>query len=233
MMEKELIEYMSQFLTPQRLNLFCRILSQRTNYITVVLEDIFHSHNASAVLRSCDCFGIQDVHVIESRHKYDVNPDIALGASKWLSLYKYNKQEGGCARSVIEALKVKNYTILATLPDENAVPFEDVDVSKGPMALVFGGERSGVSEEVRSMADDFITIPMSGFTESLNISVAAAILLQHFSGLARRCANEWELNEQYRNAILLRWIRQSVKGADLIEKDFFRKHKNIRLSKSK
>ncbi|WP_462317574.1 TrmH family RNA methyltransferase [Marinilabilia sp.] len=229
-MEKELIEYLSQFLTPQRLSLFHRILSQRTNYITVVLEDVFHSHNTSAVLRSCDCFGVQDVHIIENRHEYDVNPEIALGASKWLTLHKYKNGKGDGSISALKRLKDNNYRVLATIPDENAIPFGDIDVSEGPIALVFGGERTGVSKEVQSMADELITIPMVGFTESLNISVAAAILLQHFAGQARSYGNEWELKEHYRNAILLSWIRQSIKRVDLIEKEFFRKHKKNRLS---
>lgn len=221
---------MSQFLTPQRLSLFHRILSKRTNYITVVLEDIFHSHNASAVLRSCDCFGVQDVHIIENRHEYDVNPDIALGASKWLTLHKYQNEKGDGSISALKRLKDKNYRILATMPDEHAIPYDEVDVSKGPLALVFGGERTGISKEVQSMADELITIPMVGFTESLNISVAAAILLQHFAGQVRSYGNEWELREHYRNAVLLRWIRQSVKRVDLIEKEFFRKYPKNRLS---
>ncbi|PWE00639.1 TrmH family RNA methyltransferase [Marinilabilia rubra] len=225
-MSKALIEYLSQFLTRQKRDLFNRVLSQRTNYITVVLEDIFHSHNASAVLRSCDCFGIQDVHLVENRHEYDVNPDIALGSSKWLTLHKYNEPGGGSTESALKTLKEKNYRILATLPGEDAVSFEEIDISKGPIALIFGGERSGVSEEVKSMADGFITIPMVGFTESLNISVAAAILLQHFSGQARIQVKGWELCEQYKDALLLRWIKQSVKRVDLIEKDFLRKYGN-------
>ena len=223
MKEEALIKYLSQFVTPERLALFNRVLSNRTNYITVVLEDIFHCHNASAVLRSCDCFGVQDVHIIENRHEYDVNPDIALGASKWLTLKKYNGEGSMNTSAAINALKKQNYRIMATLPDAKAISFEEVDLFKGPIALVFGGERTGISEEVRKCADGFITIPMVGFTESLNISVAAAILLQHFTGKARSYANKWELNENYKKTLLIKWIKQSVKSGDLIEKDFFQR----------
>lgn len=219
-MEKALIEFLSQFVTVPRLDLFKRVLAERTDYITVVLEDIFHSHNASAVLRSCDCFGVQEVHIVETRHTYNVNPDVALGASKWLTLHRYRDAEKNNSTRALLELKKQGYRIAATVPDKKAVSLHHFDLNGGPFALVFGGEKTGVSEEVRKMADCFVTIPMVGFTESLNISVAAAIMLQHFTEQIRKNINNRKLSEEKYNRILLDWIRESVKRVDIIEKDF-------------
>ncbi|MGQ1889726.1 TrmH family RNA methyltransferase [Thermophagus sp. OGC60D27] len=213
---------MSKFLTTERFQLFERVIDNRTNYLTVVLENIFHSHNASAVLRSCDCFGVQDVHIIDDDNNYEVNPDVALGASKWLSLHHYADRDGNTTQTVLSNLKKKNYRIIATVPDKTALPFYDLDICNGPVALILGNEKNGISDVVRNLADDFITIPMIGFTESLNISVAAAIMLQHFSTHIRKQldVSEWKINYKYRNQLLLAWMRKSIKKADLIEKAF-------------
>lgn len=222
-MEKALIEFLSQFVTVPRLDLFKRVLAERTDYITVVLEDIFHPHNASAVLRSCDCFGVQEVHIVETRHTYNVNPDVALGASKWLTLHRYRDAEKNNSTRALLELKKQGYRIAATVPDKKAVSLHQFDVTDGPFALVFGGEKTGVSEEVRKMADHFVTIPMVGFTESLNISVAAAILLQHFTEQIRKKTDRPQLSKEKYNRILLDWIRKSVKRVDIIEKEFLTK----------
>jgi tRNA (guanosine-2'-O-)-methyltransferase len=220
MMEKVLIEFLSQFVTSSRLELFKSVLEERTDYITVVLEDIFHPHNASAVLRSCDCFGVQDVHILENRHTYNVNPDVALGASKWLTLHRYHEAGKNNTTRALLDLKNQGYRIVATVPDRKAESLHSFDVHSGPFSLVFGGEKTGVSGEVRKMADHFVTIPMVGFTESLNISVAAAIMLQHFTEQIRKNIVNRKLSEDKYNRILLDWIRKSVKRVDIIEKNF-------------
>jgi len=226
-MEKELIRYLSAFLTPERFQLFEKVLEYRTNYLTVVIENIFKPHNISAVLRSCDCFGIQDIHIIDDGKNYEVNPDIALGAFKWLSIHKYSREAGNSSQFVLNELKKQKYRIFATVPDHKAVAFSEVDVSEGPIALVFGNEKEGISESTRELADGFITIPMVGFTESLNISVAAAIMLQHFSSHIRKYLDKsvWELDDDYREQLLLNWIRKTIKKAELIEKAFKKNQK--------
>lgn len=224
-MEKELIRYLSQFVSEKRISQFQKVLKHRTRYISVVLENIFHPHNASAVLRSCECFGVQDVHIIENRHTYQVNPDIALGSSKWLSLRRYNHPGSDNTKAALNQLKKEGVRILATVADEDAVPFFDIDISQGPVALVLGGEKSGISAEAKEMADQFVTIPMYGFTESLNVSVAAAILLQHFTNKMRKNIREdlWQLKEDEFDQLFLNWIRKTVKRAELLERSFAEK----------
>ncbi|MCD6556212.1 MAG: RNA methyltransferase [Bacteroidales bacterium] len=221
-MTEELISYLSKVITPERFSLFNKIIKDRTRYMTVVLEDIFQPHNASAVLRSCDCFGVQDVHIIENENEYKVNPDVALGSSKWLNLYKYNEAENNTL-STINALKRKEYRIIATTPHNDDVNLEDFDISKGKFALMFGSEQPGLSNIAMENADEFLKIPMFGFTESFNISVSAAVVLHHLSLKLRQSDIKFKLSEDEQNTIILEWLKQSIKKSDLIIEKFLTK----------
>ncbi len=221
-LQVDLIEFLSEHITEKRKKLFKKVILERTRYITVVLEDIFQPHNASAVLRSCDCFGVQDVHIIENRNKYTLNPDVAMGSSKWLNLNKYN-QEDNNTRSALRNLKSKGYRIVATSPHSDDVELYDLDLEKGKVAIVFGTELTGISEVVKEEADEFLRIPMYGFTESFNISVSAALVLQHLAHQIRKSGVEWELPAYEQNEVVLNWLRTSVKGAPLIEREFFKR----------
>ncbi|QGY42440.1 TrmH family RNA methyltransferase [Maribellus comscasis] len=220
-MLKNLLGYLSKFVTPARLALFEKVLNERTNYITVVLEDIFQPQNASAVLRSCDCFGIQNVHVIENRNEFSVNKEVSLGSSKWLSIQKYNKEEHNSLKA-IKKLKKDGYRIIATTPHANDQTLHEFDVEKGKAALVFGSELPGVSEVIMSGADEFLKIPMYGFTESFNISVSAALVLYEISNRLRELDSEiWKLSENEKDEIKLEWIRATVKQSQLLEERFY------------
>ncbi len=220
--EIKLLEHLSTYLTPNRIQLYDQVLNMRTRYITVVLEDTDKAQNASAVLRTCDCFGIQDIHVIENQTIFSVNRDIAMGSSKWLNLNKYNSSLNNTLE-VIQNLKAQDYRIVATSPHINDKDLEDFDLTKGKVALFFGSEKPGISETVRKEADEFIKIPMHGFTESFNISVSAAIILHHLSGKMRQDpVINWQLTDEEKGTIKLNWIRRSIKRCDLIEKRFLK-----------
>ncbi len=219
-MDKELIEHLASYLTPNRQVLFNSVLQQRTRYLTVVLEDIFQPQNASAVLRTCDCFGIQDVHIIENRNDFEVDREVAMGASKWLSLKKYNQLEQNSLEA-IRQLKGNGYRIVATSPHINDQELHNFDMSKGKAALVFGSELPGISEIIKDEADEFLKIPMYGFTESFNISVSAAIILHHLTlKMKQDAAIEWNLSQEEQQEIKLEWIRRSIKRSELIEQRF-------------
>lgn len=221
-MHKDLLEYLSKFVTPERLTLFNNILDERTNYITVVLEDIYQSQNASAVLRTCDCFGVQNVHVIENRNTFDVNKEVALGSSKWLTIQKYNEAENNSYQA-IQTLKNKGYRIVATTPHRNDQTLNDFDLLKGKAALVFGSELPGVSDVIINEADEFLKIPMYGFTESFNISVSAALVLHHLSNKLRESTKlNWRLTETEKNEIKLQWIKNTIKRSNLLEERFLK-----------
>jgi len=158
-----------KIITPSKQEMFDRIAAERTNFLTVSLENVYQEHNASAVLRSCDCFGIQQLHVIEKDNQYKVQRDIALGAGRWVDMFNYD-QGGNPTMDCINNLRSKGYRIVATSPHANEKTINDIDISQ-PMALIFGTERRGISDEVKAAADEFVSIPMYGFTESFNISV--------------------------------------------------------------
>lgn len=221
-MKNKLLDFLSSHLTENRNALFDRVLQNRTKYLTVVLEDIFQPHNASAVLRTCDCFGVQDVHIIENRNEYKVNRDVAMGSTKWLSITKYSKKEDN-TRLAIQQLKQQGYRIVATTPHNCDVGLYDFDVSLGKTALVFGTELTGVSDVVKEEADEFLRIPMYGFTESFNISVSAALVLQHLAHEIRNKKVAWKLSEDEMNEVKLQWIKASVKSAALMESEFYKR----------
>jgi len=220
MLEKELIEYLENFVSARRVELFDKVLSERTNYITVVLEDIFQPHNASAVLRTCDCLGIQEVNIIENRNKYSVNPDVALGSDKWLTLIKYNRSDNNTYESYKD-LRSRGYRIVATsLHEHEAVSLDRFDLKKGKTALVFGTEMHGLSAEAINRADEYLKIPMHGFTESYNISVSAAIILYHLVSSLRNSDISWRLGEEDKLIVKLDWLRKTIKKSELLEKKF-------------
>ncbi len=219
-MDADLIQFLSGFITPERLSLFNKILSFRTNYLTVVLEDLYQTQNTSAVVRTADCFGIQNVHVIENKHAFEVNPDVVRGASNWVSVIQHN----GTAMNTPEALRKlrrEGYRIVVATPHDHDVDLENFDLEKGKAAIVFGCERPGLTEWAMKEADEYMKIPMVGFTESLNVSVAVAVTLHHLTYQLRNHTDiDWHLTENEKQEILLDWLRTSIKRVDLLEAKF-------------
>lgn len=218
-MKNRLAKYLEGFVTQHRKDIINEILEYRTRYITVVLEDIYQSQNASAVLRTCECFGIQDVHIIENKNRYEINPDVTLGSNKWLNLIKYRGKEN-IIKSAINSLKSKGYRIVATTPDKNNISLEHFDLEKGKVAVLLGTELTGLTDEILNMSDEFLNIPMYGFTRSFNISVSAAIILYHLMSKLRSSELNWHLSEQEKQDIKIKWLRESIKKSDLIENSF-------------
>ena len=221
----DLIEHMSECVTEKRLALFKQVRVERTRYITVLLEDIYQSQNASAVLRTCDCTGIQNVHIVEERNEYEINRDVALGADQWLSLNYYNEGKNNIYRA-IETLKDKGYRIVATSPHKDGVSPEHFDLQKGKAALMFGTELNGLSEGALELADEYIQIPMAGFTESYNISVSAAITLYTLRKRLEVSSLKWKICEEEQSELLLNWLRGTIKMSDQIENKFIRDYQS-------
>jgi tRNA (guanosine-2'-O-)-methyltransferase len=220
-----LIEYLSQFISERRLALIHQVLNNRTRYFTVLLEDIIQTQNASAVLRTCECYGIQDVHIIENDNRYQYNPGVAMGAGKWIHLNKYNQSENNSYDAIL-TLKQKGYRIVATVPTENCIKLDDFNVLKGKAAFVFGSEINGISSVIRENADEMITIPMYGFTESYNISVSAAIIISHVIDKLRNSEVNWQLTEPEKNFLLFEWLKLSIKKPELLIQNFNSSSKN-------
>ncbi len=220
-MSKILLDHLFNFVTENKQQLFNQIITERTRHVTVVLENIYQPQNASAVIRSCDVFGIQDLHVIENDNKYNLNPKVVLGASKWVNLYKYNRHENNTL-NCINQLKSKGYKVYATTPHTNDMLISDIPLDN-KCAFMFGTELTGLSETAMKNADGFVKIPMYGFTESLNISVSAAVLLYEVSKRLKESKINWQLSDEEKIEQLLIWAKKVVKNSDLIENEFIKK----------
>ena len=223
--ERELYRYLREMVNADRLDLIEQILDRRTRYLAVVLEDIYQPHNASAVFRSCDCFGIQDVHVIENRNTLETIREVELGSAQWLSIYRHNAQENNTVHT-LNRLRSQGYRLVATTPHKEDTQLEDFDLSAGKTALLFGTEIRGLSLEALEMADAYVKIPMVGFTESFNISVSAAIILYQLRQKLEASRLTWQLTEEEKAIIRYHWVKNSVKNVSMIEKAL-RKRLNI------
>lgn len=221
--QKALLDFLLEFITENRKKKFEEVLSCRTRQLTVVLEDIYQSQNASAVLRSCDLTGVQDVHIIENMNPYDINPDVVVGSTKWLNLFKYN-QKAFNTLDAFSVLREKGYQIIATSPHKDGFTPENLPLDK-PVALVFGTEKTGLTEKALSNADGFIRIPMVGFTESYNISVSAALLLYTLSDRLRKSDISWQLSIPEKEDLLLHWCRNTIERVEVLERTFFKRQR--------
>jgi tRNA (guanosine-2'-O-)-methyltransferase len=219
-----LINYLNEFITDDRKCIIENCLDRRTRHICVVLEDIFQSQNASAVLRTCDCTGVQNVHIIENKNQYNINPDVVLGSSQWLTINRYN-QFSNNSTAAIQELKQQGYRIVATTPHTKDVNLDAFDVAKGKIALFFGTELEGLSPNVIDNADEFVKIPMQGFTESFNISVSAGILLYNLTQSIRNSDVDWKLNPFEKNELHIEWLLKTIKRSDLILQRFLEENK--------
>ncbi len=209
--KESLYERASQLVSENRRELIDRIAPLRTRHITVALEDVYQSHNAAAVLRSCDCFGIQDVHVVERNNPFNPAGDVAVGSSKWVDYYPYPD-----IQSAYRTLREKGYRIVATTPHTNDTLITDLDIST-PVALIFGTELTGLTPEAIDLADEYVKIPMYGFTESFNISVSVALSLFNLTERLRHSNNQAFM--QSSNELLdlkLHWLAQTIRDGEQV-----------------
>lgn len=215
---KFVLDEFYDIITPNKIALFDRIAADRTRYLTVALENIYQEHNASAVLRTCDCFGIQDLQVIEKDNQYQVQRDIALGSDRWVDIYNYSEDLNPTQRCMSD-LKNRGYQIVATTPHTDAYDVHNLPIDK-PLAFFFGTERQGLSKEMMSEADLHVRIPMYGFTESFNISVSVAILLQTIRQRLEMSDLLWKLTETEQIALKIEWCEKILNGGEALSKEF-------------
>ncbi|WP_054850629.1 RNA methyltransferase [Olleya sp. ITB9] len=215
MVDLQLLKHLETYLTDHRLQRFTKVLKQRTKHFTVATEDVYQLHNTSAVMRSCDVFGIQEVNIVEEVNSKSIDGEIAMGAQKWVDLNRYHS-----VTNCITDLKAKGYQIVATTPHTEDCELYDFDVTK-KSCFFFGRETEGLSDEVIKHADSFLKIPMVGFTESLNISVSAAIILQHATSKLKKSNIDWQLTETEILEKRLDWCKKTIKSYDDIVTRFY------------
>lgn len=222
--KKAFVDYLYTFVTDHKRNLIGRVLAKRTRYLTVVLENIYQPHNASAVLRSCDCFGVQDVHIIEDENEYRINPDVALGASKWLTLHRHGRVQANNTHLCLEKLRAQGYRIAATTLRPGSIPLQALDVAQ-KTALCFGTEELGLSAEAHELADVYVQIPMVGFTQSFNISVSAALTLYDLTNkLHARPPADWQLTPEEQLDVTAVWLLRATTNGRALGRHYFRQH---------
>jgi len=219
--KKKLRDYLFEFISENKKGLFEKNILNRTRYLTVVLENIYQPHNASAVLRSCDLFGVQDVHIIENSNKYKLSEEVAMGSSKWLNMKKYNTEQDNTT-ACFDKLRADGYRIVATTPHEKDVMLDELPLDQ-KTALVFGTELDGLSDVAMQKADAYVKIPMYGFTESFNISVSAALSMFHLSEKIRKSDIDWQLSEEEQVDIHINWAKAVIKMSDLIIEEYLKK----------
>lgn len=216
-LKKELVAHLWQNLTENKKALIEKVVANRTKHVAVVLEDIYQLHNASAVVRSCDCFGVQDIYTIQKRNEFSPINGISKGSSQWLNFNNHKSVE-----SCFEDLKKSGYKIVATTPHKKSISLQQLDISQ-KTALLFGTEDIGLSQKAMEMADEYVTIDMFGFTESFNLSVSVAICLFDVMSRLRASDVNWQLSEQEILDVKLGWIRNIVPGAKGYEQRFLEK----------
>ena len=209
------VAVLSGLITGKRLDRIEEALAQRMRYFTVVLEDIYQSQNASAVLRTCECFGVQDIHIIENYNPYNINPMVVKGSDKWLTIRRYSQSENNSTEA-ISRLKAEGYRIVVTSLTEKSVDLKDFDVERGKFAIVFGNEHQGVSESMLKQADECLKIPMCGFTQSLNISVSAGIIISQLTQKIKNSIENWQLTKSEKTALRVEWLKNSVKNPEML-----------------
>ena len=220
-MNQELLTYLEHFITEERKERFLQVISARTNHFTVAMEDVFQMHNTSAVVRTCEVFGVQQAHSIEGRFGKRLDAKIAMGAQKWVDVFRYNDTQ-----SCIDALRAQGYQIVETTPHKDVYFLNDFDISK-KSAFFFGTEKEGLSQQVLSQADTYLKIPMVGFTENLNISVAVAIVLQQLTDKLRRSQVAWQLTDEERLSTLINWTKKSIRNV----KDVLKRYEELTAQK--
>ena len=208
--------YMSTYLTERRKHLIEEISALRTRHITVAVEDVDKERNAAALVRTAECLGIQNMHIIENNTKYKLSRGIAKGADKWMDIDIYDTaQEESNTVHCIKALKTQGYKVVACSPHKEDTTPLDISLDQ-PIALVFGGELEGLSQEAFNQADAFLKIPIYGFTESYNLSVSAGIILSNLIFRLEQSDLDWRLSSEEQLELKLQWTMKTVQNAEAI-----------------
>jgi len=225
---QQLTKYLEQYISPQRQQKIEQILNTRTKHLTIILENIYHSPNASAVIRTAECFGLQDLYTIENTYQLKINTRVVRGSAKWLNIHRYNKPPTNNITHCIKKLKKQGYNIIATSLTNDAIPLQKIDITQ-KNAIIFGTEENGISNDAKQQADQIMQIPMQGFTQSLNISVSAAICIQYLSQKIRASKQQWQLSTNEKEQLKLQWYKKSIKHIKQLIQYFESNNKNIEI----
>jgi tRNA (guanosine-2'-O-)-methyltransferase len=219
--KQDLLRYLQHHMTEDRSVRFKKVLEHRTRHFTIAVEDVYQERNASAIVRSSDCFGIQDVYIIENHNEYQLSEGISRGADKWVNVHIYDGFPNNTEKCISD-LRKKDYQIIATTPHSKGSQLEEFDISK-KSAFFLGGEKEGLTQEVMGKADGYIKIPIYGFTESYNLSVAGALLLYALTKKLHESDLDWGLNEDEKLDLQLDWTIKTVASSESLIRKYLKR----------
>ena len=211
---QEIYDYLQQFLTDERLSKIEHFSKESSDFVLPVMEDVYQFRNAAAIVRSVEACGFHHVVALEEENVFNPNLKVTKGAETWVQVEKMPNNLDS-----LKEIKSRGYKILAVSPEKNATMLPDYEV-KEPIALVFGTELEGVSDEVLDFADETLAIPMFGFTKSFNVSVAAAICMYELKQKLMKSGIEYQLSDQKLLELKIRWAKNSIKSSEQILERF-------------
>ena len=218
MNNQKIFQHLQQFLTDERLEKLNHFAPEGSDFVLPVIEDVFQFRNAAAIVRSVEACGFHKIIAMESEHEFNPNLRVTKGAETWVEVEKLPHNLDS-----LREIKNRGYKILAVSPENNATMLSDYDL-KEPVALVFGTEAAGVSEEILDFADETLAIPMYGFTQSFNVSVAAAICVYELKQKLLRSNLDYKLSEEKLWEMKVRWAMNSIKSGEQILAKYLREN---------
>ena len=211
---QETFDYLKQFLTDERLSKIEHFSQESSDFVLPVMEDVYQFRNAAAIVRSVEACGFHHVVALEEENVFNPNLKVTKGAETWVKVEKMPNNLDS-----LKEIKNRGYKILAVSPENNATMLPDYEV-KEPIALVFGTELEGVSDEILDFADETLAIPMFGFTKSFNVSVAAAICMYELKQKLMKSGIDYQLSDQKLLELKIRWAKNSIKSSEQILERF-------------
>lgn len=214
--KQRLYTYLTELITPQKLTKIENLAKNRSQFIVPVIEDIYQFRNAGAIIRSMEAFAFQKLIALEKNNKFIPEGAVARGADKWITI-QFMKS----GRESLLEIKKAGYQLVAVSPEKQAVNLSDFEITK-PLALIFGTEFEGVTQETLEIADECIKIPMYGFTESLNVSVAAGISFYEMRKKLENSNLEWKMTEEEMLDLKIKWAKASVSSGEEIAEHYLK-----------
>jgi len=208
--------FLETLLSPERLDRLKSVLKQRLSCVTLVLDNLLDSHNMAAVVRTVESLGCQDLHVIEEDYPFDLSSRVTKYTHKWVSIHRYPD-----APSCMDQLRSDGFRVYAAMVDNQSMPITEIEITAHqPIAFVLGNEHSGVRPETLALTDGGFYVPMYGFSESFNVSVASALVLSHAVTRRRQflpCAHG-TLPADRAAKLYDIWLQKSVKNSQRLLK---------------
>lgn len=224
--DPDLQAYVESFMMPARMESLKKTLENRTRRITLVAESLLDEHNIHALIRSSECFGLQDFHNIPYKNvNLKKNRSVNRGAFQWSHIYDYSEFENSTLACIAQ-LRTMNYKVYAASSSQSysytpqTIPLDE------PIAILLGNEKRGVTEEALSLCDGTIHIPMYGFTESFNVSVAGSLLLSPVVERLRQSVIDWSISDEEKRDLYFEWIWNSIKYPNVLYKEWLVNNKS-------